>query len=31
VIEEPTTTLVVYPDQEAMADQYRTYVVELQT
>jgi N-methylhydantoinase A len=29
VIEEPTTTLVVYPDQEAMADQYRTYVVEL--
>jgi N-methylhydantoinase A len=30
VIEEPTTTLVVYPDQEAMADQYRTYVVELQ-
>ena len=30
VIEEPTTTLVVYPDQEAMTDQYRTYVVELQ-
>lgn len=30
VIEEPTTTLVVYPDEEAMADQYRTYVVELQ-
>jgi N-methylhydantoinase A len=30
VIEEPDTTVVVYPDQEAMADQYRTYVIEVQ-
>jgi N-methylhydantoinase A len=30
IIEEPDTTLVVYPGQEAMADHYRTYVVEIQ-
>jgi N-methylhydantoinase A len=29
VIEEPTTTIVVYPDQEAMVDQYSTYVIEV--
>jgi N-methylhydantoinase A len=30
VIEEPDTTIVVYPGQEAMADHYSTYVIELQ-
>jgi N-methylhydantoinase A len=30
IVEEPTTTIVVYPGQEAMADQYRTYVIEVQ-
>jgi N-methylhydantoinase A len=30
IIEEPTTTIVVHPGQEAMADQYRTYVIEVQ-
>jgi N-methylhydantoinase A len=30
IIEEPTTTVVVYPGQEAMVDQYRTYVIEVQ-
>jgi N-methylhydantoinase A len=30
IIEEPDTTIVVYPGQEAMADHYRTYVIELQ-
>ena len=29
VIEEPDTTIVVYPGQEAMADQHQTYVVEI--
>jgi N-methylhydantoinase A len=29
VIEEPTTTVVVHPSQEAMVDQYRTYVIEV--
>jgi N-methylhydantoinase A len=30
VIEEPDTTIVVYPGQEAMSDHYRTYVIEIQ-
>ena len=30
IIEEPDTTIVVYPGQEAMADHYRTYVIEIQ-
>lgn len=30
IIEEPDTTIVVYPGQEAMSDHYRTYVIELQ-
>jgi N-methylhydantoinase A len=30
IIEEPTTTVVVHPEQEAMVDQYRTYVIEVQ-
>ena len=30
IIEEPDTTIVVYPGQETMADHYRTYVIELQ-
>ncbi len=30
IIEEPDTTIVVYPDQEAMVDQYRNYVIEIQ-
>lgn len=30
IIEEPTTTIVVHRGQEAMADQYRTYVIEVQ-
>jgi N-methylhydantoinase A len=30
VIEEPDTTIVVYPGQEAMADHYGTYVIEIQ-
>jgi N-methylhydantoinase A len=30
VIEEPATTVVVFPNQEAMVDQYRTYVIEVQ-
>jgi N-methylhydantoinase A len=30
IIEEPTTTIVVHKGQEAMADQYRTYVIEVQ-
>lgn len=30
IIEEPDTTIVVYPGQEAMVDHYRTYVIELQ-
>jgi N-methylhydantoinase A len=30
VIEEPDTTIVVYPGQEAMADHYSTYVIEIQ-
>ena len=29
VIEEPDTTIVVYPGQEAMSDHYRTYVIEI--
>jgi N-methylhydantoinase A len=29
IIEEPDTTIVVYPGQEAMADHYRTYVIEI--
>ena len=29
VIEEPDTTIVVYPGQEAMADHYGTYVIEI--
>lgn len=29
IIEEPTTTIVVYPGQEAMVDQFRTYVIEV--
>lgn len=29
VVEEESTTIVVYPDQEAMLDQYRTYVIEV--
>jgi N-methylhydantoinase A len=31
IIEEPDTTIVVYPGQEAMADHYSTYVIEIQT
>ena len=30
IIEEPDTTIVVYPKQEAMVDQYRNYVIEIQ-
>jgi N-methylhydantoinase A len=30
IIEEDTTTVVVYRGQEAMVDQYRTYVIEVQ-
>ena len=30
IIEEPTTTIVVHRGQEAMVDQYRTYVIEVQ-
>jgi N-methylhydantoinase A len=30
IIEEPDTTIVVYPGQEAMADHYSTYVIEVQ-
>jgi N-methylhydantoinase A len=30
IVEEPATTIVVYPGQEAMVDQYRTYVIEVQ-
>jgi N-methylhydantoinase A len=29
VIEEPETTIVVYPGQEAMLDHYQTYVIEI--
>ncbi len=29
VIHEPDTTIVVYPGQEAMLDQYETYVIEV--
>jgi N-methylhydantoinase A len=28
VIEEPATTIVIYPGQEAMLDHYQTYVIE---
>src|SRR5690606_20351728 len=28
VIEEPETTIVIYPGQEAMLDHYQTYVIE---
>jgi len=28
IIEEPETTIVVYPQQEAMLDHYQTYVIE---
>jgi N-methylhydantoinase A len=28
IIEEPATTIVVYPNQEAMLDHYQTYVIE---
>ena len=30
IIEEPDTTIVVRPGQEAMSDHYRTYVIEVQ-
>jgi N-methylhydantoinase A len=30
IVEEPDTTIVVFPGQEAMADHYSTYVIELQ-
>jgi len=30
IIEEPDTTIVVRPGQEAMSDHYRTYVIEIQ-
>jgi N-methylhydantoinase A len=30
IIEEPDTTIVVYPGQEAMSDHYSTYVIEIQ-
>jgi N-methylhydantoinase A len=30
IVEEPDTTIVVYPNQEAMADHYGTYVIEIQ-
>ncbi|HEY7064161.1 MAG TPA: hydantoinase/oxoprolinase family protein [Chloroflexota bacterium] len=30
IVEEPDTTIVVYPGQEAMLDHYQTYVIELQ-
>lgn len=29
VIEEPETTIVIYPGQEAMLDHYQTYVIEI--
>lgn len=28
IIEEPETTIVVYPQQEAMLDHYQTYIIE---
>lgn len=28
IIEEPATTIVIYPNQEAMLDHYQTYVIE---
>ena len=28
VIEEPETTIVIYPQQEAMLDHYQTYIIE---
>jgi N-methylhydantoinase A len=30
IIEEPDTTIIVYPGQEAMLDHYQMYVIELQ-
>jgi N-methylhydantoinase A len=30
IIQEPDTTIVVRPGQEAMSDHYRTYVIEIQ-
>lgn len=30
IVEEPDTTIVVYPGQEAMLDHYQIYVIELQ-
>ena len=30
IIDEPDTTIVVRPGQEAMSDHYRTYVIEVQ-
>ena len=29
IVEEPETTIVVYPGQEAMLDHYQTYVIEI--
>lgn len=29
IIEEPATTIVIYPGQEAMLDHYQTYVIEV--
>ncbi len=29
IVEEPETTIVIYPGQEAMLDHYETYVIEI--
>ena len=28
IVEEPSTTVVIYPGQEAVLDHYQTYVIE---